>query len=42
MDQVPNCGKLYISGLGPLDQPDLLEQKDMTHILSLLEFDYCE
>lgn len=42
MDRVPGCGKLYISGLDALDQPDLLEQKGVTHILTILEFDYCD
>ncbi|KAK4549498.1 hypothetical protein LTR36_006495 [Oleoguttula mirabilis] len=42
MDQVPGCVNLYISGLAALDQPDLLEQKGITHILTILEFDYCD
>lgn len=42
MDKVPQCGNLYIGSLEALDQPDLLEQKKITHILSMLEFDYCD
>lgn len=35
-------GTLYISGLSALDQPDALAAAHITHILSLLEFDYCD
>ncbi|KAK5123593.1 hypothetical protein LTR85_002631 [Meristemomyces frigidus] len=43
MDQVPSCdGKLYISGLDAVNQPDLLEEKGITHTLTILEFDYCD
>lgn len=42
MDKVPGCGNLYIGSLQELNQPDLLEQTKITHILSILEFDYCD
>lgn len=41
MDKVPDCGNLYICGLDALDDPILLNQAGITHILSVLEFDYC-
>ena len=42
MDQLPSAGKLFIGGLKALDQPNLLDDAKITHILSILEFDYCE
>ncbi|KAK6418973.1 tyrosine protein phosphatase yvh1 [Elasticomyces elasticus] len=42
MDRIPQCGKLYVGSLEALDQPDLLEKAGITHILSVLEFDYCD
>jgi len=40
MDQVLH--NLYIGGLEALDRIDDLAQAGITHILSILEFDYCE
>lgn len=42
LDQIPAAGKLYIGGLRALDAPHRLEQAAITHILSVLEFDYCD
>ncbi|KAK5739291.1 tyrosine protein phosphatase yvh1 [Elasticomyces elasticus] len=42
MDRIPQCGNLYVGSLEALDQPDLLEKAGITHILSVLEFDYCD
>ena len=42
MDQIPEAGKLFIGGLRALDVPDRLEEASITHILSVLEFDYCD
>ncbi|KAI5365278.1 Putative protein-tyrosine phosphatase [Septoria linicola] len=42
MNKVPECGNLYICGLDALDDPDFLDQIGVTHILSVLEFDYCD
>ena len=41
MDQIPEAGNLFIGGLRALDVPDRLEKASITHILSVLEFDYC-
>ena len=42
MDQIPTAGKLFIGGLRALDAPHRLAQAAITHILSVLEFDYCD
>ena len=42
MNQIPQAGQLFIGGLRALDRPDLLEEAKITHILSVLEFDYCD
>jgi dual specificity phosphatase 12 len=42
MDQIPEAGKLFVGGLRALDVPDRLEKASITHILSVLEFDYCD
>lgn len=42
MDKVPDAGNLFIGGLKALDSPDLLDQARITHVLSVLEFDYCD
>ena len=42
MHQMPQCEGLYVGGLEDLDQPDLLDEAGITHILSVLEFDYCD
>lgn len=42
MNKVPQCPKLYISGLDALDDLDALDQAHISHILSILEFDYCD
>jgi len=39
LDQVPRAGKLYIGGLMALHQrPELFEQANITHIVSVLDF----
>ena len=42
LDQIPECGKLFIGGLRALDVRERLEKVDISHILSVLEFDYCD
>ena len=42
MDRIPEAGNLYIGGLRALDVPDRLQKASITHILSVLEFDYCD
>ena len=43
LDRVPEAGKLYIGGLHALYQkPDLFAQAEITHILSVLDFDIYE
>jgi dual specificity phosphatase 12 len=43
VDQVPRAGKLFIGGLHALYQkPDLFAQAEITHILSVLDFDIYE
>ena len=34
--------RLWIGGLKALDSPETLEEARITHILSVLEFDYCD
>lgn len=41
LDPIPSAGNLYIGGIRALDQPELLKEAGITHILSVLEFDYC-
>ena len=42
MDEVPDCRGLYIGGLDAVDQPDRVDDSGITHILTILEFDYCD
>lgn len=42
MDRIPEAGNLFIGGLRALDVPDRLQSAKITHILSILEFDYCD
>ena len=35
-------GKLYIGGLRAIDEPDVLKEAEISHVLSALEVDYCE
>ena len=43
MNEVPQTsGKIFLDGLKALDQPDTLAEAGITHILSVLEFDYCD
>ena len=42
MDKIPQAGNIFIGGLRALDSPDGLVEAKITHILSVLEFDYCD
>ena len=42
MSLISEAGGLYVGGLDALDNPDLLEENRVTHILTVLEFDYCD
>lgn len=44
LDPIPHegPGELFIGGLKAIDQPDLLAEKGITHIVSALEYDHCD
>ena len=42
MDQISQAGGLFLGGLKALGTPDNLKHVKITHILSVLEFDYCD
>ena len=43
IDRIPHDGpgELFIGGLKVIDRPDILAEKRITHILLVLEYDYC-
>ncbi|KAK5163806.1 uncharacterized protein LTR77_010480 [Saxophila tyrrhenica] len=42
MNSLPQAPHLYIGGIRALDDPDALDAANITHILSVLEYDACD